>query len=45
VEQVRRGDLLPATILMVYVIAGIFIYLLYGLRHSRRTALATEADA
>lgn len=44
VEQVRRGDLLPATILTVYVITGIFIYLFYGLRHSRRAALA-EAEA
>ena len=40
VEQVRRGDLLPATILVLYVIAGIAMYLFYGLRLSRRVALA-----
>lgn len=46
VEQVRRGDRLPATILTVYVVAGIVLYLFYGLRHSRRVALAgTQAGA
>lgn len=43
--QVRRGDLLPATILTVYVVAGIAIYFFYGLRHSRRMGLAGEASA
>ena len=41
-EQMRRGDLLPATILVLYVAAGIAMYLFYGLRHSRRVALAQE---
>lgn len=45
VEQVRRGDLLPATILVLYVIVGIAMYLFYGLRHSRRAALAEEGAA
>ncbi|MET0654239.1 MAG: hypothetical protein ABWY94_01540, partial [Pseudoxanthomonas sp.] len=43
VEQVRRGDLLPATILVLYVGAGIAMYVFYGLRYSRRLALA-QAD-
>jgi APA family basic amino acid/polyamine antiporter len=42
VEQVRRGDLLPATILVLYVAVGIAMYLFYGLRYSRRLALAQE---
>jgi APA family basic amino acid/polyamine antiporter len=42
--QVRRGDLLPATILTVYVGAGIAIYFFYGLRHSRRMGLAGEGS-
>lgn len=41
-EQVRRGDLLPATILVLYVIAGIAMYLFYGLRYPRRLALAQQ---
>ena len=34
--QVRRGDTLPATILLAYVLAGTFLYLGYGQRRVRR---------
>jgi APA family basic amino acid/polyamine antiporter len=36
--QVRRGDLLPATILVSYVLLGVAFYLVYGQRRSRRAA-------
>ena len=34
--QVRRGDVLPASILLVYVLAGAAIYVFYGQRRARR---------
>lgn len=40
--QVRRGDLLPAAILLGYCLAGAAIYLGYGLRRARRAAQATD---
>ncbi len=36
VAQVRRGDVLPASILVVYVLAGASLYLGYGQRRARR---------
>ena len=40
--QVRRGDLLPAAILLGYCLAGAAIYLGYGLRRARRAVQATD---
>lgn len=37
VVQVRRGDVLPASILALYCLAGAAIYWRYGLRAARRT--------
>jgi len=34
--QVRRGDTLPATLLLAYVLLGTFLYLGYGQRRARR---------
>lgn len=36
--QVRRGDVLPASILVVYIVIGVVFYLGYGQRRSRRLA-------
>jgi APA family basic amino acid/polyamine antiporter len=36
--QVRRGDVLPASILAVYVLIGFVLYVAYGQRRSRRLA-------
>ena len=36
--QVRRGDVLPASILAVYVVIGFVLYVAYGQRRSRRLA-------
>jgi len=36
--QVRRGDVLPASILVVYILIGLLVYLVYGQRRSRRLA-------
>lgn len=41
--QVRRGDTLPATILLVYVLVGAFLYLGYGQRRARRHVQDTPA--
>lgn len=35
VESALRGDRIPATILICYIVLGAAIYLLYGLSHSR----------
>ncbi len=41
--QVRRGDTLPATLLLVYVLAGASIYLVYGQRRARRQPQDSDA--
>jgi APA family basic amino acid/polyamine antiporter len=42
VMQAARGDVIPAFIIGCYVVAGVAIYLMYGLKHSRLAASRRE---
>ncbi|WP_237642533.1 amino acid permease [Stenotrophomonas panacihumi] len=41
--QVRRGDLLPASLLLGYIVAGALLYFFYGQRHARRQVQDSNA--
>jgi APA family basic amino acid/polyamine antiporter len=40
---VRRGDLLPASLLLGYIAVGALIYLVYGQRRARRQVQDSHA--
>jgi len=42
-NQVRRGDVLPASLLLAYLLAGAILYLGYGQRRARRQAQDPQA--
>jgi hypothetical protein len=46
VLQATRGDVIPALIIGLYVVAGVVLYATYGCRRSRlmRAQYASEAD-
>lgn len=41
--QVRRGDLLPASLLLGYIVAGALLYFFYGQRQARRQVQDSNA--
>ena len=40
--KAANGDVFPATILVLYLLAGVWIYARYGYRHSRLGAAQRE---